>query len=393
MGIGLLLEPLVVVALLLGGTWINRLSNVSCPYTSDTTRFSSVSSDDLTDKIMDNAEDKPSTTAGTDDGSLSTPTYRSSSPSLLLNQERPWRIRRIGLWLWKREIITPNTAKFRNRCFSRFLRRFPFLVECWYWTLVYWIYQIARAFTAVTLKDATVDVARKHAIQLLKLEKSFYILWEAHIQHYFLRRPILMAWTNRLYSFIHIPGTIAFLVLLYYYTNTNNYPESRHSVKCIGCPSRVPKVPELYQTRRRTLALCNLLAFVVFTLWLCMPPRLLSDRPVVGPVGELSRSYGFVDTVHGAGGASSVWTQNRFCNQYDSPPKPSAYHGSASPSILRILLLSPDLLYIYSTGYEIRTTVGFYSGYLAGFGRLSGIHMDTPSNPFLISEVDFHEPD
>lgn len=129
----------MVVALLLGGTWINRLSNVSCPYTSDTTRFSSVSSDDLTDKIMDNAEDKPSTTAGTDDGSLSTPTYRSSSPSLLLNQERPWRIRRIGLWLWKREIITPNTAKFRNRCFSRFLRRFPFLVECWYWTLVYWV--------------------------------------------------------------------------------------------------------------------------------------------------------------------------------------------------------------------------------------------------------------
>ncbi|KAG5300976.1 PAP2 superfamily domain-containing protein [Histoplasma ohiense] len=51
-----------------------------------------------------------------------------------------------------------------------------------------------------------------------------------------------------------------------------------------------------------------------------MPPRLLSDRSVVGPVGELSRSYGFVDTVHGAGGASSVWTQNRFCNQYAAMP-------------------------------------------------------------------------
>lgn len=57
-----------------------------------------------------------------------------------------------------------------------------------------------------------------------------------------------------------------------------------------------------------------------------MPPRLLSDRPVVGPVGELSRSYGFVDTVHGAGGASSVWTQNRFCNQYGQFHNPRPFY-------------------------------------------------------------------
>lgn len=266
-------------------------------------------------------------------GRCQVPLNRSLSPSLLLNQERPWRIRRIGLWLWKGEIITPNTTKFRNRRFSRFFRRFPFLVECWYWTLVYWVCALYTSYNDLRRNSVYVfmltvytDISNctglhrsysqrcncrrctKHALQLLQLEESFYILWEAHIQHYFLRRPILMAWTNRLYSFIHIPGTIAFLVLLYYNTNTNNYPESRHSVKCIGCPSRVRKVSELYQARRRTLALCNLLAFVVFTLWPCMPPRLLSDRSVVGPVGELSRSYGFVDTIHGAGGASSVWT-------------------------------------------------------------------------------------
>lgn len=47
-----------------------------------------------------------------------------------------------------------------------------------------------------------------------------------------------------------------------------------------------------------------------------MPPRLLSDQSVEGPDGELGRSYGFVDTVHGANGAGSVWTENRFCNQY-----------------------------------------------------------------------------
>ncbi|KAL1997850.1 hypothetical protein VTN02DRAFT_603 [Thermoascus thermophilus] len=51
-----------------------------------------------------------------------------------------------------------------------------------------------------------------------------------------------------------------------------------------------------------------------------MPPRLLSDKNVPGPVGELARSYGFVDTVHGVAGAGSVWTENRFCNQYAAMP-------------------------------------------------------------------------
>jgi hypothetical protein len=64
------------------------------------------------------------------------------------------------------------------------------------------------------------------------------------------------------------------------------------------------------------MAVCNLLAFVVFTIWPCMPPRLLSDPDYTGPQAELAKSYGFVDTVHGKDGASSVWTQNRFCNQY-----------------------------------------------------------------------------
>ena len=38
-----------------------------------------------------------------------------------------------------------------------------------------------------------------------------------------------------------------------------------------------------------------------------MPPRLLP------------KSYGFIDTVH-RGAVSSVWTTNRFCNQYAAMP-------------------------------------------------------------------------
>ncbi|PGH35245.1 hypothetical protein GX50_01941 [[Emmonsia] crescens] len=320
MGIGAFLEPLVVVTLLLGGTWINRSSGISRSYSRNTARSSSLASDGFSDKTVDGVEHGLPTTTGTDDGSLPSSPSRSLSPSLLLDQGRPLRARPIGLWSWKREIMTPNTAKFRNRCFSRLLRRFPFLVECWYWTLVYWTYQLARAFTAVTLKDATVDVARKHALQLIKLEESLHILWEVQIQHYFLHRPILMAWTNRLYSFIHIPGTIAFLVWLYYYTTTRNRLEERCFMKLSAYPSNVSAGSTLYQARRRTLAFCNLLAFMVFTLWPCMPPRLLSDPSVNGSVGELSRSYRFVDTVHGVGGASSIWTQNKFCNQYAAMP-------------------------------------------------------------------------
>jgi len=68
------------------------------------------------------------------------------------------------------------------------------------------------------------------------------------------------------------------------------------------------------------MATCNLIAFIVFTLWPCMPPRLLSDPDVPGLIGKEARSYGFVDTVHGAEGESSVWTQNKFCNQYAAMP-------------------------------------------------------------------------
>jgi hypothetical protein len=177
-------------------------------------------------------------------------------------------------------------------------------------------YQLGRAFTAVTLKEGTVDIARKHALEVIKLEEKLGIFWEIQIQHFFLRHPLLMTWINWLYSFIHIPGTIAFLVGLYYYTITRNGINEPQPGKLRGIAGGSPAGPLLYQARRRTLAVCNLLAFVVFTLWPCMPPRLLSDPTVEGPEAELGRSYGFVDTVHGENGAKSVWTENRFCNQY-----------------------------------------------------------------------------
>lgn len=77
-----------------------------------------------------------------------------------------------------------------------------------------------------------------------------------------------------MYSFIHIPGSIAFLVGLFYYTHTATYR------------------PRLFEARRRTMALCNLLAFVIFTAWPCMPPRLLSDPQAEGPDADRGRTFG-----------------------------------------------------------------------------------------------------
>jgi hypothetical protein len=168
--------------------------------------------------------------------------------------------------------------------------------------------------------EGTVNVARRHALQLIHLEQRLHIFWELGVQHWFLKHPLLLHWTNRIYSFIHIPGTILFLVCLFYYTTTRNRLDLPLHNKPMGEADGSPAGPKLYAARRRTMAMCNLIAFVVFTLWPCMPPRLLSDPNVPGEVGKESRSFGFVDTVHGAEGESSVWTQNKFCNQYAAMP-------------------------------------------------------------------------
>lgn len=300
MGIGGILEPLIVVSLLFGGAWINR-DTTSARSSRSTSSTSSVEDE----RILDSDEDL-------NRGRTKT---RSLSPSLLPSQEEPWRVRCLNVAGWTRSVRTPNTTVFRHRFLSRLLQKFPFLVEAWYWALIYWVYQLGRAVTALTIVDGTVNVARRHALQLIELEKRLGIFWELPIQQFFMGYPSVMKYINWLYSFIHIPGTIAFLVWLYYTTITSNR----------GSPSQQNQHgrstgPALYEARRRTMAICNLMAFVIFTAWPCMPPRLLSDPNVAGEIGELSRSYGFVDTVHGKDGAVSVWTANKFCNQWAAMP-------------------------------------------------------------------------
>ena len=133
-------------------------------------------------------------------------------------------------------------------------------------------------------------------MQVIKAEEYLHIFWELPIQHFFMRNQFVMTWINRTYSFIHIPGSIAFLVWLFYYTNTRNRVVAGHIGKGFSEAKGSPAGPRLYEARRRTMAFCNLLAFIVFTLWPCMPPRLLSADTSDTPTGELARSYGYVYT-------------------------------------------------------------------------------------------------
>ncbi|KEZ45332.1 Integral membrane protein [Scedosporium apiospermum] len=313
MGIGAFAEPLVVITLLFGGAWFNRTlgrDNV----VSNLVSYSPLGharkrSDDYGRRNSDSElSDR--------DASVD---WASNSGTLSPLEQSRWRNRKIRLFRYQRTVSTPNTTVFKDRLLSRLLQKFPFLVEAWYWALIYWVYQLGRAFTALTLVEGTVDVARKHALQLVHIEQALGIFIERPIQDWFLHHPNLMRWTNRTYSFIHIPGTILFLVLLYYFTTTR---KRRALVKSNGSDNSIggSSGPMLYEARRRTMALCNLIAFIVFTLWPCMPPRLLSDPEYEGPDAVEAKSFGFVDTVHSADGEKSVWTTNKFCNQYAAMP-------------------------------------------------------------------------
>jgi hypothetical protein len=164
-----------------------------------------------------------------------------------------------------------------------------------------------------------------HGLQVVRLEQALGIFVEPTVQQWFLQRPTLMRWTNKTYSFIHIPGTILYLIVLYHITTARprHKLQEEHGGKSVLENWRElapPFGPAIFERRRRTMAMCNLLAFIVFTLWPCMPPRLLSDPTYMGEYAQEAKSFGFVDTVHGVDGDSSVWTTNRFCNQYGEFP-------------------------------------------------------------------------
>lgn len=114
-------------------------------------------------------------------------------------------------------IRTPNSSRFANHIHSRIVQKFPFLVEMFYWVLNYAFYSCTKAISHALSPAGTdvVQLAQDHGIAILDLEHRsifsiFFPIEESDFQAYFLNgHPGWMTFFNRIYSLVHIPGTVA----------------------------------------------------------------------------------------------------------------------------------------------------------------------------------------
>jgi hypothetical protein len=151
MGVGAFLEPLVVVGLLAGGTILNRDRPGSGRRRAYEKGVRSSSSSPKHSFAGDALEAQSGRRwSGDDDDSMplspwSVDSSGGSSTTLLSQGDNGplagprWRERTLRLFKWEKKVLTPNTEVFEDRLLSRVLRRLPFLVEAWYWALIYWV--------------------------------------------------------------------------------------------------------------------------------------------------------------------------------------------------------------------------------------------------------------
>lgn len=199
------------------------------------------------------------------------------------------------------------------------MAQFPFLLELGYWLLIYWVWNVSAGIKALTvqiyqgLRAASAkairgnkpifDTAERHGLQILALENLVHLDIELGVQQFILdRAPWLMAILARVY-YSHIVLGVAFYVYCYTF---------------FARPQ--------YRRIRRTMALENVLAFAIISLWRCMPPRLLPEE------------YGFIDVLHSNTGGSA-WTQNKF--QLIIAAMPSLHFGNSVLIAFCLVSFSP----------------------------------------------------
>lgn len=210
----------------------------------------------------------------------------------------PKRRRLFGLWT----VLTPNSSRFARHFHSRILQKYPFLIEMFYWIITYFFYRMTAYVSALWYggSEGLWANAQDHGIALLEWEAWFagskstgtdrWLEWK--IQQWFLTgaelgdiRSTLLTILNRSYALIHIPGTVGFIAFYYITAPT-------HTRFC---------------TVRRTMSLLNMFAFLIFTVYPCMPPRLLP------------KEFGFIDTVN-AEDAASVFMSGSYVNKLAAMP-------------------------------------------------------------------------
>ncbi|KAI5238437.1 hypothetical protein E4T43_07380 [Aureobasidium subglaciale] len=188
-------------------------------------------------------------------------------------------------------VKTPNTARVKNNLHSRVLQKFPFLVEMLYWVINYAVYRMTAILSQKLFAGRWIwTVAESHGLAILDFEQhgslSRIFPRELDIQQWFMHnhQDALTA-LNKVYAYIHIPGTMGFIAWYYYVAPS-------HST---------------FATVRLTMNLTNFMAFTTYVIYPCMPPRLLP------------KGYGFLDTVR-HDDAQSVWTSGKFVNSLAAMP-------------------------------------------------------------------------
>lgn len=109
----------------------------------------------------------------------------------------------------------PNTSRFKNNTHSRILRRFPFLIEMFYWIINYAFYRFTSiASQKIFARTGIWNVAQAHGIAVLEVEEysilSFlFPFHERQAQQWFMHgHQDALTVLNKAYALVHIPGTV-----------------------------------------------------------------------------------------------------------------------------------------------------------------------------------------
>ncbi|KAJ5134328.1 hypothetical protein N7526_005693 [Penicillium atrosanguineum] len=235
-----LIEPGAIVAIFTLGTWINRCER------------SRATGDPRTPLFKDDSEDENTGENGY--GAI---------------EAQPCRPRRV--------------------VHSRVLRKFPFLLEIFYWLLIYWVYQGARAISArlIVGNESVFQKAEHHAIQIQSFERHLDVEIELSVQQFVLNKaPWLMDYLAHVYHSHIVIGV----------TRTGS--------------------GECHRLR-------NHLTLAMFTS--ASPPE----------------EYGFIDVLH-KDNSGSAWTHNKF--QLTIAAMPSLHFGNSVLIAFCLLNYSPHVL-------------------------------------------------
>ncbi|TVY91367.1 hypothetical protein LAWI1_G002717 [Lachnellula willkommii] len=272
-------EPIMVASILVGSMIITRRHNFRI--------FDRRRQYNLLDEDPDSESARSSDDILSRDHMVGNDGDDSSIDSMSTMKNPPKRRRCCGT-----HVYTPNTSRFADHYHSRILQKFPFLIEMFYWIITYAFYRCTSLLSnAVFSKTGIWDVAQDHGLAVLEFEQFSWLsfLWPVHerdVQQWFMHgHQTFLTVLNRSYALIHIPGTVGFIAWYYYAAPSFN----------------------TFAVVRRTMTLTNLLAFIIFIFYPCMPPRLLPPE------------YGFLDSV-GRNNAQSVWMSGKYVNALAAMP-------------------------------------------------------------------------